>query len=283
MSHPRLNAVDMSRWGGELTAEEALAMVAEGIELVIVGTGHAGGAGLWARQQAEAAVAAGLRLEAYIYLYMAGDPVEQVGQALATLEGLPVRRWWLDAEDVDSPALSPADRRTFLHACVSLLQGRGLTVGIYTGRWWWVPNMGDYAGFSPLPLWNSWYDGDPDVDGLPYGGWTAEGVAIEQFQGTSMVCGQSVDLNWARDIGSKEEPVAGITVAEIVELLGGEGVVRDWLARGAVLLPGYASEQVRAGQRALLLEKTVARVDEHIANHAAGLHDHTHRAEVTLR
>jgi hypothetical protein len=136
VTEPRLNAVDMSRWGGELTLEEALAMKAMGVELVIVGTGHRQGAGMFARQQARVADIAGLRVEAYIYLYMAGDAAEQVRQALATMEGLPVRRWWLDAEDVESPELSPADRRTFLHICVSILQGAKVPVGIYTGRWW---------------------------------------------------------------------------------------------------------------------------------------------------
>lgn len=273
MTEPRLNAVDMSRWGGELTLEEALAMKALGVGLVIVGTGHPGGAGMFARQQARVADIAGLRVEAYIYLYMAGDAAEQVRQALATMEGLPVRRWWLDAEDVESPELSPADRRTFLHICVSILQGAKVPVGIYTGRWWWVPNMGDYDGFSPLPLWNSYYDGDPDTDGLPYGGWTES--TIEQYQGTTNLCGQSVDLNYAKDL-EEEENVDGVTLRDVVAALGGAQAIVEWNARGNSLLAGYALEQ---GARAAV----EARLNEHIANHAAGIHDHTHTAEVKLR
>jgi hypothetical protein len=176
-----------------------------GVRLLIVGTGnpHPGGAGEYARQQAQSWLdAGGEALDAYIYLYFAGDPRVQVRQALATLDGLPVRRWWLDAEDVESPQLTPAERDTFLYSCVDELLGAGLEAGIYSGRWWWVPNMANSARFGGLPLWNSWYDGDPDEDGLPYGGW--EHSAIEQYQGTSDLCGQSVDLNFAKDL---EEPV----------------------------------------------------------------------------
>lgn len=218
---PRLNAVDMSRWGGELTAAEASALRAAGVELVIVGTGNPLGAGMWARQQALAAVAAGMRVEAYIYLYMAGDAGEQVAQAVRSLEGVPVARWWLDAEDVESPELTVPQRRTFLHVCVSLLQARKVPVGIYTGRWWWVPNMGDYEGFAPLPLWNSWYDGDPDTDGLPYGGWTDS--TIEQYQGTTELCGQSVDLNYAKDleVAMRPDEVRAIANEEAQRVVGG--------------------------------------------------------------
>ena len=47
-----LNCVDMSRWGGDLTADEAAAMKAEGIGTVIVASGP-GGYGLMARQQGD--------------------------------------------------------------------------------------------------------------------------------------------------------------------------------------------------------------------------------------
>ncbi len=80
-----LNCVDMSRWGGELTGDEAAAMKATGISTVIVASGP-GGYGVMARQQGESAVAAGLRLEAYTYLEFESDPEWWVGQALAGFE-----------------------------------------------------------------------------------------------------------------------------------------------------------------------------------------------------
>ncbi len=36
----------------------------------------------------------------------------------------------------------------------------------------------------------------PDVDGLLCGGWTVVDVGIERFEGTSLICRQSVDRNW---------------------------------------------------------------------------------------
>ena len=188
----------MSRWGGELTRAEAHELASSGIQLAIVGTGNPAGAGLWAKQQADMAHAEGLLVDAYIYLYFKGDPAEQVRQALATLAGATVRMWWLDAEDMESPDLTTEERGAFLDACVAELEKASVPFGVYTGRWWWEPNMASSTKYSHLPLWNSWYDGDPDEDGLPYGGWTHS--AIEQYEGTTTLCGQSVDLNYAKNL-----------------------------------------------------------------------------------
>ncbi len=215
------NALDCSKWGGELTSTEAACMKDAGVRLLIVGTGnpHPGGAGEWARQQAQAWLDAGGEiLDAYIYLYFAGDPKAQVQQALVTLDGLPVRRWWLDAEDTESPLLTPGQRGTFLDIALQELDRRSLDAGIYSGRWWWIPNMGNSSEFSELPLWNSYYDGVPDEDGLPYGGW--EHSAIEQYAGTTTLCGQSVDLNYAKDL--EEESMTDLEDVQLAMFAGSE-------------------------------------------------------------
>lgn len=264
MGEPRLNAVDMSRWGGELTATEAAALRDAGIKLVIVGTGNPAGAGQWARQQAQAALDAGMAVDAYIYLYFAGDPRNQVRDALDTLAGLQIRRWWLDAEDVESEELTPQQRQAFLsNAVVTVEHLSDAPVGIYTGGWWWRPNMADSAAFGLLPLWNSWYDGDPDIDGLPYGGWTADDVAIEQYQGTTVLCGQSVDLNWARDIDAGDEdmtPKERTRLENLERLLGGAANVAQQAADGDDLWAGY----VDVRQRLAAAENDVARAHERV-------------------
>jgi len=206
---PRLNSVDMSRWGGALTEDEAKAIWDLGVSNIKVGDGWSGpgGSGEWARQQATAWLdvnqGRGGTLDAYIYLYMAGDPIQQVKNAFDTLHGLPVRMWWLDAEDLESPALSPADREGFLSTAEATVAKLGGTAGIYTGRWWWIPNMANSTLFSDLPLWNSYYDKDPDEDGLPYGGW--EHSAVEQYDDTQYVGGQSVDVNYDRTLDEEIE------------------------------------------------------------------------------
>lgn len=255
----------MSRWGGELTDQEAQDMIAQGIELIIVGTGHPNGAGTYARQQAETWLRnGGKHLDAYIYLYMAWEADQQVAQGLGTLQGLPVRMWWLDAEDVESQGLTPEQRVAFLHDCLDNMGG--LNVGIYTGRWWWVPNMADSTEFSHLPLWNSWYDGDPDTDGVPYGGWTDS--LIEQYEGTTNICGQSVDLNYAKNLellqaeeeemtdemrGILEDILSRITKLEDVLAGGRAGVDYQWSDQGNFML-GLAQIQAKLAKIEQVLE-----------------------------
>jgi hypothetical protein len=221
-----LNCVDMSRWGGELTAEEAAAMKAEGIATVIVASGP-GGYGLMARQQAETAAAAGLRLEAYTFLEFESDPQWWVREALTRLDGLPVARWWLDVEDTGhGRSWTPAQRVAYARRALDAFTAAGAFAHVNSGRWFWRPYMGDtdVLARQGRKLWNSWYDGDPDVDGLPYGGWTAADVAIEQFEGTSLVCGQSVDKNWLYFTEEGEDMELRARVERLERLIGGNGV-----------------------------------------------------------
>lgn len=46
-----------------------------------------------------------------------------------------------------------------------------------------------------VPLWYSHYDGIPSFsDFIPFAGWKTP--AIKQYQGTSSLCGASVDRSW---------------------------------------------------------------------------------------
>lgn len=46
-----------------------------------------------------------------------------------------------------------------------------------------------------LPLWYAHYDNSPSFsDFAAFGGWTAPN--IKQYEGTSSLCGASVDRNW---------------------------------------------------------------------------------------
>ena len=199
----KLNCVDMSRWGGELTTQEAQDMWNMGITHIIVGTGNPFGAGLWAKQQALKwlEVNPSGTVDAYIYLYMAGSASQQVSWGISSLSDVPIRMWWLDAEDVESPELTPYQRVVFLFDCVDAIGDK--EVGIYTGRWWWIPYMDNSTAFYDMPLWNSYYDEEPDEDGLPYGGW--EHSTIEQYKGTTDIAGQSVDLNYAKNLKEENE------------------------------------------------------------------------------
>jgi hypothetical protein len=245
----------MSRWGGALTEDEAKAIWDLGVSNIKVGDGWSGpgGSGEWARQQATSWLdvnqGRGGTLDAYIYLYMAGDPVQQVKNAFDTLNGLPVRMWWLDAEDTESPALSAADREGFLSTAEATVTSLGGKAGIYTGRWWWVPNMADSTLFADLPLWNSYYDKNPDESGLPYGGW--EHSAVEQYDDTQYVGGQSVDVNYDRTIDEEEPdmtPQEREDLKNLVAIMGGSAKIKDNAERGNDFILGYTLEQAKLGE-----------------------------------
>jgi len=276
-----LNCVDMSRWGGELTAEEAAAMKAAGIGTIIIASGP-GGYGLIARQQGESAVAGGLRLEAYTYLEFESDPEWWAREALARIEGLSVARWWLDVEDTEhGRSWTPEQRIAYVQRAVDAFAAAGVFAHVYSGGWYWRPYMGNTDVFARQgrKLWNAWYDGDPDVDGLPYGGWSAADVAIEQFEGTSLVCGQSVDKNWVYFKGEEEDMELRARVERLERLIGGNGVDDEnakrltgedalaWMdGRGFSLLLGLAETQA-----ALRTSSN------------AGPHQHVALVDVTLR
>lgn len=259
----RLNAVDMSRWGGELTPSEAACMASQGIHTVIVATGP-GGYGLQALQQAEAASAAGMRVEAYVFLEFESEPEWWIREALRRLEGFPVARWWLDIEDTEHGRdWDVADRMEYAKRALIAFQDFGIFAHIYTGGWYWRPYMGNTTAFAEQGrlLWNSYYDSDPDVDGLPYGGWTRETVAIEQFQGTTDLCGQSVDLNAMYiDPATEEADMADPRLDEVITALGGIEAIRAWNATGNHLLRGYAIEQVDQNKAEEGLAALTARV-----------------------
>lgn len=277
----KLNCVDMSRWGGELTADEAAAMKAAGIATVIIASGP-GGYGLMAGQQAGTTLAAGLRLEAYTYLEFESEPEWWVREALARLDGLPVARWWLDVEDTEQGVDWTPDRRiAYVQRALDAFAAAGVFAHVHSGGWYWRPYMGNTDAFARQgrKLWNAWYDGDPDIDGLPYGGWTAADVAIEQFAGTSLVCGQSVDKNWLYFTEEGEDMELRARVERLERLLGGNGVDDEdgkrltgeealaWMdGRGFSLILGLAKAQAAmASSRGETSHTHAATVDVHLS------------------
>ncbi len=205
-----LNCVDMSRWGGPLTQEEALCLIGRGVTHCIVGVGNPHGAGLWARKQAEMwGSQGGENLGAYVYLRFCGDAEGQLAQAFSVLSGISVDYWSIDAEDVSSDivGMRQDEVRAYLWKCIRAVESRGYDPIIYTGQWWWRPKVGPSKEFGGYRLWDSNYPDAASVDspvvmpwvGREYGGF-GEPV-IYQYKGTTDFCGQSVDLNWARDVG----------------------------------------------------------------------------------
>jgi|SRR3990167_3529942 len=181
-------AADMSNYGKELTKEEAKCFVNNNYKLIISGTQDT----YYFLQQIKTAHEAGLAVHAYVYLNW-GISKEQTLNALNIIKNTPVERLWLDCE-APAEGASATEIIEEIKKCIEISSSQ-IPVGIYTRYGWWTDVVNNTTEFSYLPLWNAYYDNDPDIDfyRLPYGGWTD--VFIEQFGDTRIVCGQSIDVN----------------------------------------------------------------------------------------
>ncbi len=239
------NAVDMSKWGGELTPTEATCMVGEGIKLVIAGTGHANSLGRWSEQQAGAALDAGMVLDGYRWLNL-NDPIApQMANAFASMGQHvdQVRMWWIDCEDESLHGMGPSAVLDAIGNAVEYCERADVRHGIYTGGWWWKPRTDNSSAFSHLPLWNADYRSAEHH--LPYGGWTES--AMWQFQGTTMVCGQSVDRNLAKNLRPPETGDVEELLLLIASVVGGrlDGVPFATLHEALVVLRQLEMEDQR--------------------------------------
>lgn len=192
-------AVDVSNWTRpELTADHVRAWRAAGVGLVVVQAvdpppGYPRGV---TREQLDAARNGGVVVDAYVYLWF-GNPSVSL-RNLLLLDGERVRRVWLDIEDAEGAArLTQGQREAIVDELLDACDRYGiLPAGIYTGRWFWRPYMADTPRYASRPLWDSRFDGIPDVSAnwVPYGGWTER--AIKQYAGDASLGGVSgIDLN----------------------------------------------------------------------------------------
>jgi hypothetical protein len=191
-------AVDISIWSGEITADEVACWRANGVRHVIAGTQVAS----VTVQQLETAVSGGMTVAAYVMLYWDYNITDQVNYALGTIQGLPVRRLWLDAEQPRGNWASwqLIDKiQEAIDACGSFPHG------IYTRKVWWRDNVADTAVFSHLPLWYAYYDGYHDFEDWydplywyegPFGGWTdPTGKQYASDWTFPDLCGVNLDYN----------------------------------------------------------------------------------------
>lgn len=215
-------ALDVSNYSGAFGAEAVACWQEQGYRHLVCGTQRPE----ITRRQLETALAGGLSVAAYVYLYWRHDVVAAVQRSLAALEGLPVERLWLDCEDVRG-ALSAEDVVERIAAAVAACGA--FPHGIYTGRWWWTPNTDESAAFRHLPLWHAEYTGSPSTlpdfgRFLPYGGWSRP--AMWQYQGTTALCGVSVDLNLREAVALQAPPPLTQEQWELQVLRAGQRFLR---------------------------------------------------------
>jgi hypothetical protein len=193
-----MRAIDVSNYTGELSVDRVQSWRDEhDVGLVIVQAinpppNYPPGV---TRQQCEAVLnAGGVALDVYFYNWF-GRRDGYLSDFADLVTDYPLRRVWLDVEDT-SASQSFQDRINNVYSNLARLDDIfDLQTGMYTGRWFWRPYMGDTYAFSDRSLWDANYDHIADPNAFSsYGGWTE--CAIKQFIGTSTLSGVgNIDQN----------------------------------------------------------------------------------------
>jgi len=186
---PPRSAIDVSHWSG--SGWGGGCFVDNGVTHLVAGTQNP----TITRAQLDAALDAGMTIDAYVFLYWGSNITAQVQNALATIEGYPVSRLWLDAEN----SAAGYSSSQILQKIQEALDACGpMPCGIYTAKWWWDPATGYSTAFGDVPLWYARYDYTPDFNDWysgvsEFGGWTDP--TGKQYQGSNYFCGVNVDRN----------------------------------------------------------------------------------------
>jgi hypothetical protein len=214
-------AVDISNYTDPLTPAAVEGLKSAGVSHVIVQAidpppGYPPGR---TREQVQLCQAAGLTVDAYVWLWFDLD-TQDIKRKLKLLDGLSIRQVWLDVEDTasikyDQPTCE-AKVDAALAECDTFLTTSGQKTGVYSGRWYWADQryMGNTAIYADRELWDANYDSvaDAAVGFRTYGGWPAP--RIKQYRGTSVLAGiGGLDLN-VLSVAEEQELVVGSMPAQ---------------------------------------------------------------------
>ncbi len=211
--------IDVSNYSGPISIEQATALYALGVRKAIVQ--FVNPSILVHRQQIPNLKAAGISVEGYSYCWFSAGPSfidARTQWACTEAQSFGVTHMWIDCEQSmgDNPPFDHVHQPVSpsIRAAVDRVKAMGLTAGIYTAAWWWIPGASNSQEWKDLPLWNANYDLDPDLDVVNYGGWTVP--RMEQYQGDTTLAGVPyIDLNSFE--GTPDVP--SLPIAQINDLL----------------------------------------------------------------
>lgn len=204
--------------GGVITDQLVQCWMRQGFNHAIIGT-------QWpdlTRHQLEICHRGGMTLDLYSFLIWSRDIPSYMAARVNLGDGYPVGRHWLDCEE----AIAPFTSNQILDKIDQAVEGLGdFPTGIYTGEWWWNPNVATDA-YSQLPLWHAAYQARPSSLTLPrpYGGWTE--ATIWQYQGSVQLCGANMDLNVVAD-GYVPAPPVPVPIPVPVPAPGGNDLTQE--------------------------------------------------------
>jgi hypothetical protein len=201
----------------------------------------------------------------YCFLYF-GLPHErrEVSNALALAKNLGgIKRIWLDVEATppnEASDMTPQKRINVVAECAAEIERAGYGVGIYTGRWYWVPYMENTTAFSKYPLWLAYWgknDGtQPPIKIVDFGGW--QRVSVHQFTSRFALCGRYRDANyWMLNEGKEEH----MTPQEIVNAILNDNDARNALI-AAIMADGPIHLELDAAKREAWQRVLLSRLNE---------------------
>ena len=184
---------DISNYTGPLTEQGCADLKAAGFVGIISQAITGLDGNTYTRQQLAMAQQCDLRLAGYMWCFPGASELG-VRYRLEMFDGFVLEFLALDLEQQGTHVI---DVERDLALCDPYWRGK---TWVYSGKWFF-----DQQGWSHLdlwadrPLWDSDYDGEPDVDVgfVPYGGWTQR--AMKQYRGTSTIgVVDQIDLNVRR-------------------------------------------------------------------------------------
>lgn len=147
---------------------------------------------------------AGLKTDVYMFPCRGKLAIAQVDEMINNIPSTSYDRIWIDIETNPSSGCTwsgyTSDQNCqYTLELLEAVKARNRTVGIYASRYMWNQIYGSTTACQEaadgIPLWYAHYDMAPTfTDFSPFGGWQTP--TIKQYQGTSAVCGASVDRNW---------------------------------------------------------------------------------------
>ena len=147
---------------------------------------------------------AGLETDVYMFPCRGKNAIAQVNEMMSSIPESHYKKIWVDIETNPSPGCSWKDFDTtsncqFTMDLLSQIKANGKPAGIYASRHMWAAIFGSetncYQAATGVPLWYPHYDNNPSYnDFQAFGGWKTP--SIKQYQGTTNICGASVDRNW---------------------------------------------------------------------------------------
>lgn len=227
-----MTVLDLSQY--DLSTLDPACMKASGVSGVILGVFSGTNAPHAMANAGDALQKAGISVLAWYglpYFGSAYGALRDITWAAQLAKDFKTPRVWIDCEIdgyqvgfTDVTPVIPSGRILTIKDCIGIIESAGVEAGIYSAPWWWIPNTGNYKGFSHMPLWFANYGANDGTQAplrilpTPFGGWTE--ATIHQYTSTLYVCGRSRDANYVFEEDMTSEQIQAIVDQRLDQTIG---------------------------------------------------------------